>query len=202
VVFPLVPSALAEVASWRPDVVWRRTTWAALPLALLVVLPSFSVYPYIDITSQGAGQRSVSHAVRRDDRRFNLGTTAAAEAAQAVVDELDSRETRGRRLFVGTADLRFTPYSDAFFYHLFPEMTPATRYIEMDPGIANAEDSGLADELRSADYLILSHFWDVWVEPNSSAAAGSDEPNRVVADDFCLVGDGGGLVELYERCRP
>ena len=30
---------------------------------------------------------------------------------------------------------------------LFPEAEPATYYIEMDPGIANAEDSGLAEEV-------------------------------------------------------
>ncbi len=57
---------------------------------------------------------------------------------------------------VGPVDLSRTNYSDAFFYHLFPDLEVGTRYIEMDPGIADAEDSGLADEVarrRLADPL-------------------------------------------------
>jgi len=46
----------------------------------------------------------------------------------------------GERLLVGPSDLRRTWYSDAFFYYLFPELTPATRFIEMDP-------SDLTDDL-------------------------------------------------------
>jgi len=84
-------------------------------------------------------------------------------------------------------DLRRTPYSEAFFYYLFPELTPATRYIEMDPGIANAKDSGLAGEVRSADWLILSNVWSGWDEPNDSRIDGPDQPNQVVKRDFCLV---------------
>ena len=47
----------------------------------------------------------------------------------------------GDRLLVGPSDLRRTWYSDAFFYWLFPELEPATYFIEMDPGLANADGS-------------------------------------------------------------
>jgi hypothetical protein len=72
--------------------------------------------------------------------------------------------------------------------------------------VANADDSGLADELRSADVVILSSIRDDWNEPNDSRVFGPDEPNRVVARDFCLVQSfgtglyGRGLYELYTRC--
>ncbi len=201
VVFPLVPAALAEVASIRESRITRYAAVGLVPFLFVAVLPSFSAYPYVDVAAQGLGLRTVAHVVERDGRRFYLGTEAGAAAAQSLVDDLGSRDLRDASLFVGTADLRFTPYSDAFFYHLFPETRPATRYIEMDPGIANAADSGLAEELRTADYLILSHFWDVWVEPNESTTPGSDEPNDVVASQFCLVAEYDGMLELYERCR-
>jgi len=87
------------------------------------------------------------------------------------------------------------------------ELDPATRYIEMDPGVANAEDSGLADEVADADVLILSSIRDDWNEPNDSDRFGPDEPNRVVQRDFCLVQSfgkglfGRGLYDVYTRCR-
>ena len=71
--------------------------------------------------------------------------------------------------------------------------------------MANAEDSGMAEEVASADWLILSHVWDPWSEPNTSRELGSDKPNQVVEQNFCKVGEyGEGLVPyflLYERCR-
>ena len=79
------------------------------------------------------------------------------------------------------------PYSDAFFYYLFPELPPGTRYIEMDPGIADAAGSGLAGELHRSMWLIQSDVWSNWDEPNSSAHRGSPLPNRVVADEYCTV---------------
>ncbi len=104
------------------------------------------------------------------------------------------REARpGESLIAGPTDLSRTNYNDSFFYYLFPDLVPGTRYIEMDPGIANAEDSGLADELRANDWLILSATSNGWNEPNDSARAGSQEPNRVVEEDYCVVTDAGGF---------
>ena len=64
-------------------------------------------------------------------------------------------------------------------------MDPATYFIEMDPGLANAPDSRLADDLRSADWVILTSFWDGWHEPNTSMDFGSDVPNEIIARNFC-----------------
>ena len=78
----------------------------------------------------------------------------------------------------------------------------------MDPGVANAPDSGLADELRQADVVILSTIRDDWNEPNDSLLFGPNEPNEVLEQEFCLRGSYGidpfdpdrGLYELYLRC--
>ena len=102
---------------------------------------------------------------------------------------------------VGPADLSRTIYSDVVFYFMFPELTPATYFIEMDPGLADRQGSSLAADVASADWLLLTNFWTGWYEPNASSEFGSDEPNQVVADDFCLVGNyEDALVLLYRAC--
>ena len=57
----------------------------------------------------------------------------------------------------------------------------------------------LADDVASADWLILSKVWEGWNEPNASTEFGSDAPNRVVDERFCRV-VGGRFVELWHRC--
>jgi hypothetical protein len=117
-----------------------------------------------------------------------------------LLHDLGRDSKPGDSLLVGTSDLRKTPYSDAFLYYLFPELKPATYYIEMDPGVANAKNSKLAGEVRKADFLVLSSVWDNWVEPNDSRKFGSDKPNQIVRRDFCKLGSYRGQYSLYERC--
>jgi hypothetical protein len=77
----------------------------------------------------------------------------------------------------------------------------------MDPGVANADDSGLAGELEAADVVILSSIRDDWIEPNDSRDLGSAAPVEVLEGEFCQIGSfgtglyGRGLYELYTRCR-
>ena len=181
---------------------------AAVPLlATLALAPHFTWAIYTDYVARSVGAREIeAGTIRRGDRTFPYGRPDAVEAVNAMLPDVERVMRPGDTLFVGTADLRKTPYSEAFLYYLLPELAPATRYIEMDPGIANAEDSGLADELRAADIAILSSIRDDWDEPNDSQEFGPDEPNQVIEEDFCLVdsyGDGlsdRGLYELYRRC--
>jgi hypothetical protein len=122
-------------------------------------------------------------------------------ASQAAVDELAASSAPGERLLVGPADLSRTIYSDVAFYFLFPELAPATYFIEMDPGLADREGSSLAADVASADWVLLTNFWTGWYEPNASSEFGSDAPNQVVANQFCLVGNyENALVLLYRRC--
>jgi hypothetical protein len=85
-------------------------------------------------------------------------------------------------------------------YFLLRELRPASYYMEMNPLTANREGSGLADELRSADWLVLTSAWDRWDEPNDSRKFGPAEPNRVVKDLFCVRYEA-GTYRLYQRCR-
>lgn len=179
---------------------------AAPALCLLVAVPHFTLRSYAEATGQTFGFRHNAQSMRHDGRVFRYARPDAVDAVNALLPVVDELTEPGDRLFVGPGDLRLTPYSEAFLYYLLPELTPATRYIEMDPGVANAEDSGLADELRGADVAILSSIRDDWNEPNDSILDGPDEPNQVLAEDFCLVGSygdglfGRGLYEVYRRC--
>jgi hypothetical protein len=207
VTFAFLPAAVIEL--WP---VARRTSRqavlaaVALPLVVLVAVPFFTLRSYAEASGQTFGYRRNALSMEHEGRVFRYARRDAVEAVNEVVALVDELTEPGDRLFVGPGDLRYTPYSEAFLYFLLPDLTPATRYIEMDPGVANAEGSGLADELRAADVVVLSSIRDDWNEPNDSLVAGSDEPNQVLAEEFCLVESfgeglfGRGLYEVYARC--
>ncbi len=56
----------------------------------------------------------------------------------------------------------------------------------MDPGHANGPDSRLAEDIASADVLVLTDRYDAWTEPKASARDGPDAPNAVVRERFGL----------------
>jgi hypothetical protein len=204
--FGLVPAAVSELLRDRLPGRQRAAVAVAVPaLAMLVLVPHFTFRSYSDYAAQSFGIRADAGTMERDGRRFHYGRPDAVRAVNELLPLVEALTEPGDRLFVGTGDLRRTPYSEAFLYYLLPELVPATRYIEMDPGVANAPDSGMAEEIASADVLILSSIRDDWVEPNESRELGPDEPNRVVARRFCQVGSfgdglfGRGLYEVYTR---
>lgn len=201
VTFAAAVLAVAEIARDRGIVDWRQSALAIAPMAVVfvVVIPFYPVRNYVDLVGQSFGRNEFGVEIVRGDRRFYYGDAAPARDAQVVVDTLDELGRPGDRLLVGPQDLRFTPYNDSFVYYLFPEMEPATRYIEMDPGIANAEDSGLADEVADADWVVLSTVWSTWVEDNASVEPGPNTPNEVLAEEFCLVVDLPRF-QLHGRC--
>lgn len=199
----LLPVAFHVLAEARladkPRTLRLGASVGVVAFLLIGIFPFFSVRTYVDLVGQSFGHNRFGYPMERDGRTFYYGSQDAATDAQTVIDSLDEHAKPGERLFVGPKDLRKTPYSDAFLYYLFPDLVPATRYIEMDPGMANAPDSGLADDVRSADWLILSDVWSTWDEPNDSRVFGPAEPNQVVRDDFCPVTTTKSF-QLLERC--
>lgn len=203
--FPLLILAVIEVTrDRRPRSTTRQLVSAGATVAValtLVVAPLFTFRYYLLHVRVGAGNVQEPFPVSRDGRRFYLGDYGPYLASRDVIADLDRLSVPGERLLVGPSDLRRTWYSDAFFYYLFPELTPATYFIEMDPGLANAPGSRLASEVASSDWVILTAFWDGWREPNSSMDYGSDEPNQVLRTSFCEVKSyQDGLVRLFHRC--
>lgn len=208
VTLAFLPAAVVEL--W-PAPVRRRAarTVAALALpgvCMLALIPHFTLRTYTEAVGQTFGYRRNALSMEHDGRVFRYARPDAVDAVNELLPVVDRLSDPGDRLFVGPGDLRLTPYSEAYLYFLLPDLVPATPYIEMDPGVANAVDSGLADDLRSADIVILSSIRDDWSEPNDSLLDGPNEPNEVLADEFCLVDSygeglfGRGLYEVYDRC--
>ena len=207
--FGLLPAFLAEAARLRGTrVVLARTAMLA-PLALLFLFPHFTYRWYADYVAQSVNYDRVVYSVDHEGRSFYYGRQDVPVAAEAMLADVEELTEPGDKVIVGTGDLRRTPYSEAYLYYLLPDLEPGTRYIEMDPGVANAEDSALADELRESDVVILSTMYDNWIEPNTSMDPGSEEPNRVLDDLYCFhdrygdnpaAGDGRPIYELYVRC--
>jgi hypothetical protein len=208
--FGLLPVAVSELLrarGWRLRVASRQLLAAATPAVLLLAfVPHFTFGPYTDVVIQTFNRHREVYVMHNRGRSFYYGRRDAAEAVNAMLPVVDRIAQPGDRLFVGTGDLRKTPYSEAFLYYLLPQTRPGTRYIEMDPAVANRKDSGLADDLASSDIVILSSIRDDWNEPNASLDVGSDQAVQVLHDRFCMVGSWGtglfgrGLYELYQRC--
>lgn len=203
--WPLSAAAITHVVSRRIPRVGRPSVLSGgvIVLVLMMVVSPFYTYRYYLLhTRVAVGDLPLPFLVEREDRRFWFGNPEVANALIAMIPDLEARSEPGDRLIVGTADLSRTVYSDVSIYFLFDELEPGTYYIEMDPGLADAEGSGLAQDIEQADFVVLTNFWSGWLEPNTSVKRQSQEHNQAVADNFCLVGQyESNLLMLFERCE-
>ncbi len=173
-----------------------------IALLMVVVAPFYTYRHYVLQTRVSVENLPVPFLVERDDRRFWFGDFHVASALNELVADLDELSEPGDSLIVGPADLSRTIYSDVALYFLFPELEPGTFFIEMDPGLADTEGSGLAEDIAEADFLVLTNIWTGWNEPNASSDHLSQEANQAVADNFCLIRQyEDNLVLLFERCE-
>ncbi|MFM7271990.1 MAG: hypothetical protein ACKO2C_10215 [Actinomycetes bacterium] len=196
-----LPVALAE--AWR---LVRRSAGGRSRIAICIgsslllvgaVIPHYTVRIYADYTAQTFGHRRIAVPITHRGRLFYYGRPEVQHAAESLLARIEMVSQPGDRLFVGTNDLRKTPYSDAYLYYLLPDRPPATYFVEMDPGVANRDGSRMPDDLRSADIVVLSSIWKDWSEPNDSRRFGSLESSRVLARDFCVDGTfGDGIYQL------
>ncbi len=176
----------------------HRLAHLAPPLALAVVLGGLAVVAPHHIgrfTADAFTDRPLDGStatVIHDGRTLPVGRGAGAHAVadeiDGLVDLVDALTRPGDRVFVGPADLTRTNYSDTFLYFLLPDLVPASRHVEMNPGLANRPGSGLAADLAAADVLVLTDRFDGWSEPNASVRPGDPAPAAVVAERFCDVG--------------
>lgn len=203
--FGFLPVALFELGRRRlPRVRETRLVAGAsvAALALIVfVIPAYTITRYTDYALQTFGAHRHSYRIEHDGRIFYYGRRDRAQAANLVIAEAARISRPGQKLFVGPVDLRKTPYSDAYLYYMLPDLKPGTYYIEIDPGVANSEDSGLDKDLAGSDIAILDRIWANWEEPNDSRKTGSDKAAKVLARRFCRVGTYLDLYDLYRRCR-
>lgn len=119
------------------------------------------------------------------ERLIHFSAHPAAGDLQRTVDELNRVAQPGWRMFVGPNDLRYTNYNDSYFYFLLPQLAPSSRFIELNPGVANREGSGLAEQVARSDVIVLNSSYDNWREPNASSVPGAGAANTVVEQQFC-----------------
>jgi hypothetical protein len=200
VILPLACVAVAvTLASFDARLPRAAIACEALGLAGLVLVlgvPYYAARLAIDTSRVALGSDGVAEA-GVGDRRFPVAAPTALQVNELLAR---LRETGGQRVFVGPKDLRLANYSDAFVYFLIGErFRPASFYLESNPGMANADDSDLADDLRTADVLVLTDIYDRWDEPNTSRRRGPAAPQHVADTEFCTAAS----LERYEirvRC--
>src|SRR3984893_14674266 len=173
--FMLLPLSVSVVASAMAE---RLRRWPTVVTGLAVVLIAIQLFKL------RPGEEGVF--IEQNGRSFPIAKNQLPEAGDRIVAELQRVSVAGQFLFVGPADLRRTRYCDTWIYHLFPQLPPASYFLQMDPGAANAPGSRLARDVARADWLILNPAWDVLYESNRSAAFGPDEPNQIVRAEFDL----------------
>ena len=210
---------LALVACWvvpsavlLPPLIWanrkRRetpvTVFNALPPAValvgLLLIGSSSGRIYwssLPVVGTPASEFVVAHG----DRSVPVPSAESRAELEQLLAAVDAHSRNGQRLFVGPMDLSTAGYADTYLYYLLPELPPATRYLEMDPGVSNGAGSTLASELRSADLLILNSAYDNFPDADPSTRHGSQAPNQVVNSYFEPVASAGTWT-LYDRRTP
>jgi hypothetical protein len=182
-----------------------RPIEALLAVASVVVLVQ-AVIPELAFTLRGrviAGlgvEPRTSIFITQHGRSFPVLSMPDALALGKMFNRLDSLSSPGDRLFVGPADLRRTNYNETFIYYMMPQLQPASYFLEMNPLSANRPDSRLAADVATADWLVLTHAFDSWEEPNDSVKFGSDAPMQVIKEQFELCGKYAGY-DLYRRRR-
>jgi hypothetical protein len=164
-------------------------------LALVLVIVGVSLFGFVNLRHHSpygfSELRGIHHAYR--------GFYRENSDAGRVIARTKRLAHPGDSLFVGPQDLRRTNYGPTYMYFLLPELRPASYYMEMNPMTANRKGSGLEEELRGADWLILTSAWDHWRESNESSRYGPSGPDEIVRSMFCLVYESGAY-RLYEQC--
>ncbi|MDP9003593.1 MAG: hypothetical protein M3N12_02245 [Verrucomicrobiota bacterium] len=198
----LLPVSLSIISErWIPRTASRSRPLLLVAVTLLAVAGLAPELVHQIRQNLGRGGRSAKDDVvfvEHQGRSFPVDSPSTARETGALLDKITSLATRGQRLFVGPADLRRTNYDDTFLYHLLPQLTPATYFLEMNPLSANRPDSRLSADLMTADWLILDRRLDEWNEPNDSMRFGPEAPNLVVQTKFEL-SKRIGSYDLYRR---
>ncbi len=191
----LLPAALVITSAATLATADLATTFLAgglsrvpvvLPVAFVALLgwlasaagvPSGAARDVSHISDGGRGWR-----VANMGRSWVYATPGQASEVKQVLEVVDRRVGSGAALFVGTADLSQTPYTDNSFYFLLPQLPEPGHFYDFHPGIALHQSAQLAADVAGADVLIL---WKVaYHEPNLSDRHGPQTANLVVRSEF------------------
>ena len=202
----LLPVALASLLLEKKTTAYKNLMASAVVLGPIVLIgitaPEVTTRVHNGYTLGLSGSTFTAIFVEQNGRTFPFGSAEEARDAARLFQKLQVVSKPGERLFVGPGDLRRTNYCDTFIYHLFPELHPASYFLEMNPFSANRPHSRLAGDVSSADWLVLDQEMDNWREPNRSMEFGDDAPNRVVQTQFTPMAQYGTYVLFRRRVAP
>ncbi len=187
----VVPVAIALLLRQRcrsmPRVV--GTTATLLVVIGSLVATTLWTLPYLELLVPGgkADGMIARHSVHLNGRSIPIDDQIRAVLMHRAGEVVALLSSPGQTFFEGPNDLRFTNYNEPIFYWFEPQLKPSTYYLEMNPGIANTRDSGLAQQVDRAHWVILSQVYQRFSEPNTSIVPGSPAPNVVITHHFCAV---------------
>ncbi len=178
---PISDSLRLRIGRWGRE---RRPRWMAPAVLFILILlaPQLFADEYFQKrnTLPGAANLSAAYEVRNNRRVFLLDSATNASDTQATIDFVQNHVAIGRRLFVGERDLSRAKYNDTFWYYLFPDLQPASYYMELFPHSANRSGSSLAPDIATADVLVLTTADAKCKEPNASLIPGSTVADQTV----------------------
>jgi hypothetical protein len=133
---------------------------------------------------------------------FTFGPSASSEIA-GVVKEVEAQVPRRKTFFVGASDMSRFAVTSTYLYFLMPDRVPEAYYLELAPGVSERKGSRLIDDVRNANFLVLTR-----VDPDRELARypylhrGSEEVNEYIDRHFCHLAATSDL-DIYRRCpRP
>jgi hypothetical protein len=191
----ILPASLDRLLAGR----FRRAPILALSTGLIFSTAGAPIASLSASLSAGWWTPAARAQIHRNDRSLPARSEHELAGFAKLGALLDHEATPGQRLFIGPLDLSQTNYSDLHLYSLFPDLIPASYYIEMNPNSANRLGTRLTQDLERSDWLLLSSEWNLpgqW----EAAEAGDSRPNAVVRQRFHEVGRFGAW-HLYRHHR-
>jgi len=202
-VYPLAAVALAVAPLvWfeLADLPWRKPGVLAgqVALAITALVVAHALVVTVHAQAVALGSSHTGHEVVNGDRSFRVESAEAAADLNALIPAINDASEPGDSVFVGPSDLSRTFYGDTFVYYLFPDLEPASFYLELNNGTANGDDSKLPEELEDTDLLVLTDRHEADTE--AAGEAGSGDAQAVVDERFCTIAREGSY-RLLAPCR-
>lgn len=188
---------------WQPSKNGTLTTLAGSAICVVIFLvaaPAYFKQIALPQLIEAVTQRSASAiSVVNGGRSYPISPPAAQFHATKIVEYINQHSQPGEKIFVGPGDLRRTFYADLYFYHLFlPKLSPSGYFIELNPLLTNSETSGIDQQIRGSQWVLLNQIYDHFYEANRSAELGSNKPGLVLKTHFQEVFRSGPFL-VYRR---
>jgi hypothetical protein len=149
------------------------------------IVPTFLMLLILTASAASSLQHSRTAVVTHNGRSLLVAESERAELA-ALLQAISETVPEGRRMFVGASDMSVPTLSRMELYHLLPEYRADSYYLELPPGVAEKRGSPLLEDVRQADFLVLTD-----VPPQRTEflfpyiGRGDDAVNRAVDSHFC-----------------